>query len=64
MDVGKKVVGTVYKPRVDGYFIILVDGTKIRVNEKEYRKMKRRLASGYENFINVNMQSTSVESEL
>lgn len=38
-----KVIGVVFNPNNDRYYIDLENGDLIRVEKKEYQKMKRRL---------------------
>lgn len=42
------------------YFVVLEDGAKIRVDSKEYQKIKQRLAGKGSYFITVNKESEEV----
>lgn len=43
------------------YFIVLEDKTRIRVDSKEYQKVKRKLSKNITLFLDINEESDSVE---
>lgn len=55
----KKVVGVSKK---DGkYFVVLEDDTRIRVDSKEYQKVKRKLSKNITLFLDINEESDYIE---
>ena len=55
----KKVVAV--SKEADKYFVVLEDKTRIRVDSKEYQKVKKKLSRNIILFLKVNKESDCIE---
>ena len=59
MVMDKKVVAV--SKEADKYFVVLEDKTRIRVDSKEYKKVKKKLSRNIILFLKVNEESDCIE---